>query len=343
MADAAAAAASRRPVAVEALRITLGRPPVWLLVWALELVLALFPALLFARWFQDATAHRYAPQSLFADLGADFRFDHRQGMSALDASIGSAGALLVLVAMLGGAFFAGGWLQVFLERTHGHSLQRFFFGGARYFWRFVRVLALTVLSLALLSWLLFGMPWNRLVLGWGFDVPEHAWTSLETLSSERTARSLQTAQQVLFALGYTLVLVWGDYVRTRIALHDTSSAVWAGLCGWFTLLRHPLRTLRPYALLFALELAIVLAVGWFARVVEAGIHAEPDPIDVLILFGAAQLVLLWRVVLRGARYHACVQVSREVVRPIARPDPWKASAGGPGGPRYPIGGEEYGI
>jgi len=49
------------------------------------------------------------------------------------------------------------------------------------------------------------------------------------------------------------------------------------------------------------------------------------------------------VIVRGSRYHAAVQVSREVVRPIARPDPWKESVGGPGGPRYPIGGDEYSV
>jgi hypothetical protein len=53
--------------------------------------------------------------------------------------------------------------------------------------------------------------------------------------------------------------------------------------------------------------------------------------------------LVWRVILRGARYHAAVQVSREIVRPIARPDPWKKTIGGPGGPRYPIGGDEYAV
>ena len=36
-------------------------------------------------------------------------------------------------------------------------------------------------------------------------------------------------------------------------------------------------------------------------------------------------------------------VSREVVRPISRPDPWKRTLGGPGGPRYPIGGDEYSV
>ena len=51
------------------------------------------------------------------------------------------------------------------------------------------------------------------------------------------------------------------------------------------------------------------------------------------------------IITRGARYHTAVAVSREIVRPISRPDPWKHTLGGPGGPRYPIeeGDDEYGV
>jgi hypothetical protein len=139
------------------------------------------------------------------------------------------------------------------------------------------------------------------------------------------------------------VLVWGDYSRTRLALHDTVSAVWAGLCSLFTLLRHPLKTLRPYAGLFVLELAIVVGAGLVSRAIEKDIASHPDLASAGLLFLIGQLVLMWRAILRGARYHAAVQVSRQVVRPIARPDPWKASFGPPGGPRYPLGGDEYGM
>jgi hypothetical protein len=53
-----------------------------------------------------------------------------------------------------------------------------------------------------------------------------------------------------------------------------------------------------------------------------------------------------REILRGARYHASVKVSQEIVRrPAQQPDPWRA-IGGPGGPQYPVGdsandGETY--
>jgi hypothetical protein len=94
--------------------------------------------------------------------------------------------------------------------------------------------------------------------------------------------------------------------------------------------------------LFALEVAIVYVTGWLARSIEADIVRHPEAVGIAFLFAAAQFALLWRVILRGARYHAAVSVSRDVVMPIARPDPWKESLGGPGGPRYPIGGDEYG-
>jgi hypothetical protein len=68
--------------------------------------------------------------------------------------------------------------------------------------------------------------------------------------------------------------------------------------------------------------------------------AHPEPLAIAFLFALGQVALLWRVILRGARYHAAAAVSRAVVRPIARPDPWRASIGGPGGPRYPLDGEE---
>ena len=48
--------------------------------------------------------------------------------------------------------------------------------------------------------------------------------------------------------------------------------------------------------------------------------------------------------MRGARYSAALQVSHQLVRPLARPNPWKKTIGGPGGPRYPVDdGEDFGV
>lgn len=326
-------------VSLAALRITLGRPPLWLFAWALELLLAALPAFVYYSWMNGAIQHRYAPDSLFANLDTVFRFDQRRSLGLVDSATGETGAALALAAMLIGCFCAGGWLQVFLERTHGHSLRQFFFGGSRYFWRFFRVLLITVLTLGISSWIVYDRPWQTVVLKWLLHVPKEDFDRLETLASEHSVVWLRFVQHGLFAFLAGLILVWGDYTRTRIALHDTFSAVWAGLCTWFTLLRHPVRTLRPLIGLFGLEVLIALGAGIFAHMVEGEIGARAELSSVLILFLVGQLVLVWRSVLRGARYHAAVAVSREVVRPIARPDPWKASLG----PRYPVGGDEFGM
>ena len=108
-----------RFTALEALRITLGRPPVWLLILSIECLLALPAALAFHGFMTSAIDHHYAPGSLFANLDANFRFDHREGLDALNGTTARLGAVLALFSMLIGCFCAGGWLQVFLERTRG--------------------------------------------------------------------------------------------------------------------------------------------------------------------------------------------------------------------------------
>jgi hypothetical protein len=332
-----------RVVSLDALRAAVGRPAIWLVIVLVEALLALAPALAYFAWMSAETAGRYAPGSLISNLDASFRHDHREGLETLGHATGQTGAVLALVAMLCGCFFAGGWLQVFLERTHGESVRRFFHGGARWFWRFFRVLIVTLALLAVVSWAVFGAPWNVLVLGLGLDVPASDYARLETLDSGQTAAVLRLVQTAVHALCVSGVLLWGDYTRTRLALHDTQSAVWAGLQTAWTLARHPLRTVRPHALLFGLELVLVTGLGFFARRVEGDLVREGRAWEIAILCATVLAALVWRVILRGARYHAAVAVSRAIVRPIARPDPWKKTLGGPGGPRYPIGGDEYAV
>lgn len=335
-------APSRWP-ALAGLRATLGRPPVWGLVTAIELLLALAPALIYHAWLSSALEHRYEPGTTASLLDATFRFDQREGLGAASRAMGVGGAVLAAFAMLVGCFCAGGWLQVFLERTRGESLRRFFHGGARYFWRFFRLLLLTLVLAAGLYWITTGWPWNRLVLQGLMGVPARDVGALETLADESTVFALRRTQEALHLASLGLLFAWGDYTRTRLALHDTSSVVWAGLCTVWTIVRHPVKTLRPLLGLFLAELAVVVVLGWFAHSVELDVVRGPSAVGVLVLVATATVALAWRVVTRGARYHAAVRVSREIVVPIARPDPWKESVGGPGGPRYPIGGDEYSV
>jgi hypothetical protein len=327
-------------VFLHALNAAIGRTPLWITASLLTTLLALVVSLPWFGFFQDAMDHRYEPGSLVAALDETFRFDHRAARAVLNEGTRSTAAMAALIAMLVGVFTAGGWLQVFLERTGGQSLRRFFFGGSRYFFRFFRVLLLTLLTLHLVGFVVYGAPWELLVHDLLLGVEDG---NLDELASELSARQVVFVQDGLYVLLVALVLVWGDYTRTRLALHGTSSAVWAGLCTWTTILLHPLRTLRPIALLWATE-ALVLGLAWFlSRKLQAALGADPGWVPLLLLVILGQLILFWRTIVRGARYSAAVQISHNLIRPLPRPDPWKQTVGGPGGPRYPIDDDEYGV
>lgn len=323
---------------LKSMQRALGRPALWITTAFVTSLLALVAALPWLAWFREALEHAYEPGSLLRNLDEAFRFDHRASRGTLEEGTRGAGAVLAFLALLFGAFSAGGWLQVLLQRTGGHSLRSFFYGGSRYFFRFLRVLVLTLLSLQLASFVVYGLPWEKLVHGLLLGVRD-----LEELSSERTARQVVLLQDGLFFLSVALILVWGDYTRARMALHDGVSAVWAGICTWTSIVAHPLRTLRPMFFLWVLE-AVVLWGAWIlGGVFEARLQGPGDWLPLLLLFALGQLVLLWRCIVRGARYGAALEISGEIVRMPRRPDPWKASVGGPGGPQYPIGGDEYAV
>lgn len=329
-----------RWIFLHSLRVALGRTSVWLTHLALIAALAAAAAAPWFGFYDSSFANRFAPGALIAELDETVRFDLRSARDAMElASHGWLG-VLSFVALLVGAFTAGGWLQVFLEHTRGESVQRFFYGGARFFFRFLRVLLMTLVVLQLLGWLVYGKPWEWLVLGKLLALPK---PDLQELTSEAVARRTVFIQDGIYAALFALVLTWADFTRTRIAAQGGKSVVWAGMCCVATIVVHPVRVLRPLFLLWLAE-AGVLSVAWLLMgqlESSLGVHSGKWTV-----FGMGALglgVLAWRTILRGARYSACVLVTRDVVRPLSRPDPWRRSVGGPGGPRYPIDGDEYGV
>lgn len=330
--------AVRRPVYWTALRTALGRTPIWLFCWAVPLCLSLVLSVPWRGWFDRTLAHRYAPGSVLVGMDVNFRVDHAEALDALGQGSAGVAAAMALVVMLFGAFSGGGWLQVFLERTQGHSMRRFLWGGARYFWRFIRVLFLSLCLLAFFGWVLQGWPWKVLV-GILFGAEDG---DLSVVSSERTALMITWVQDGLYALCVGLLLVWGDYTRTRMAMQDARSALWAGLCTAGMMLLHPVRSLRPMVLLGLFQVVVLWGIGVLSRDVNGSMSSGLG--SVALLFFLGQAALLWEGILRGARYHAAAQVSRALVPPLAQPDPWASRVGGPGGPQYPIDmTDDYGV
>jgi hypothetical protein len=320
------------PVAWSALRNALAKVPVWLVCWVVPLGLASAVTLPWHGFYAEALAQRYAPGSVLLTMDEAFRFDHRESLGALRASTSATAAVLTLVIMLFGVFAGGGWLQVFFERTEGHSLRRFLWGGARYFWRFARVWLCGLALLAALTWTLFGWPFQTaLALLFGAEDG-----NLEVLASERTALLVVWFQHGTYAALVAALFAWGDYTRVRLVLLGTRSAVWAGFgtLGLFVL--HPVRTLRPLLLLLALEAAFLFGIGRVSRDIADGFGPETGAGALVLVFALGQVALLLRGIVRGARYHAAAQVSKRLVPPLAQPDPWARRVGGPGGPQYPI-------
>ena len=327
-------------VSLTALRVTLGRVPLWLLTALVPITFAAIAALPWLGWFRDALGHHYAPGSQLAWLDSNFRADHAGALGDLRSSTGVLTSAFSALMFLVGIFCAGGWLQVFLERTEGHSMHRFFFGGVRYFWRFFRVFLAVLVLLGAGSYLIYGDLWNEHVLSRFFGIEDG---KLEMAPSERVARNLVLFRDGLFLLWFGAVLTWADYVRTRLAFLQSRAVVWAGLATFFTMLLRPVVTLRPILALLVAELLVVLGLGWISASLNHGFDPGHGLGRVGTIFALGLVVLLWRTVVRAARYHACVQVTRTVCEPLGVDDPWENTVGGPGGPRYPVGEEDFEI
>ncbi|MCA9002476.1 MAG: hypothetical protein KDB61_11165, partial [Planctomycetes bacterium] len=139
------------------LRVALGRVSLWLTVGLVLGVLAWALALPTYSWFEALGQSRLSPGEEFGSLSTIFRQDQSEGLAQLGRSTAAMGTVMVLIAWLVGVFVAGGWLQVTLERSQHQCLRRFLVGGARHFWRFLRLGILVLLVLGVFRWALYGM------------------------------------------------------------------------------------------------------------------------------------------------------------------------------------------
>lgn len=291
--------------------------PAWLAATLGTALLALGAALPWLGGMAELVEHRYEPGSLVANLDETFRADNREALAGLTASTRAALSALALLAMLAGAFTAGGWLTLFHDRGRGQVLRRFLAGGARFFGRFARVWLLTLGLLTACGWLVYGDPWVVLVQEGlvGIGDPEE-------LVSERSAVTLVWIQDGLYALLFGLVLCWADFTRTRLAMHDGCSAFWAGLESLALVVAHPLRALRPLAALWLLEVAGLWLLARSQSALEGALDTRSGLGDVVALGCLGLVSLAWRACVRGARYAATTEVSRALVPPLPIPDPW---------------------
>lgn len=332
------------PLFLSALGAAARRPAAWGVILVGQLALALLPALLAYRWFDGALDGAYEPGSQLYSLDTAFRTDHADAWTQLTSSIATVSGWLAFVAMMLGVFSSGGWLRLLLD-PNPRSTRLFFAGGARYFGRFIRLLLLVLLLTHGVGLLFKGQLWDWVVLEGWMGWPDG---KAEFAESERTVVRLGWAQDGLYWSGLSLVLLWAMFTRTRMVLQNSRSVLVAGSATFWLLLRHPLRTLRPMLLLWLVELALMLALGYLLRWSQSGLDGlagtdSTGRIAFLTVAALSFLALALREILHGARYAAALGVSRRLVRPLAN-DPWRDRVGGPGGPQYPLeGGDEFSV
>lgn len=333
-------------VFLRAIQASTRRALLWFACACLLVLLAGALAIPTHTWMEASIGSRYAPGDATSALDTIFRTDHSAGLANVARGTASSAGVLQIVVLLLGIFAAGGWLQVLLERASGYAMRRFLSGGCRFFLRFLRVAILVLALLACAQWVLYGMPWKKLVLEGALGLASHDLARMEGLESELMMRRLGWIQDGCMTLSFALILAWALYTRTRLALHDSRSVIWAGACSALTILRHPIRTLRPLLLLFVAEASVlVFLAGWATDFFEQRLGASPSAWWILGLAMTGFTALAWREVLRGARYHAVIAVSAVVVKSTSQPDPWNV-IGGPGGPQYPMDDdldERYGV
>ncbi|TAJ20858.1 MAG: hypothetical protein EPO68_05710 [Planctomycetota bacterium] len=332
--------APRMPRSLRALLQALRTPCAWLPFALVPLVLALGPALAWTRWFQRTTEHRATDARLLPALDETFRFDHRASLGELAASTGAGGAWLALVALLAGCACAGGALALLVEPRGPRALARSAAGAASTWFCFVRVALLEIALLALAGWLLYGMPWRVLVLEILCGLPNG---DPQEFASEASAVHIGWLADGLSAACFAAATLWAVHVRTRVVLGDSRSVLVTGARAAGFLLRHPLRAVLPALAIGIAQIIAVFALGAFANARNHHFALDGAGMQIAVLAACTLLALAIGAIARVAQYALAVELVRELVPMLASPRTPPAGVGAPGGPQYPIDGDEFGV
>jgi len=189
-----------------------------------------------------------------------------------------AAGILFLIAW---AFFGGGIIARYARPEEPRNRADFFSVSARLFFRFLRLLILSLL----VYWAVFR---------W---VAEPLRTLMDRLMRDITVEFTALAYTVLYYLVVLLLLMLGsmamDYAKISMVVEDRHSAVLAFIHGLRFVFAKPLRTAGLYLLLALVGLALLLAYG----AVAPGASQSRD-ITLILAFLISQLFLLARLILK---------------------------------------------
>jgi hypothetical protein len=232
---------------------------------------------------------------LFADLAREYG--------------GLLGPLVVAVLPLFGvmllvnAFTAGGVLEVLIAGRPGTVFERFAAGGARFFWRFLRVGVLAGVVLAVAAGLILVATAAATRTAW-----ESEWEPAPLVG--------WLAGLALAGLAVVVVLLALDLARVRVVRDDRRRVIRAWFGSLWLVLRHPVATVgmwRAGAALFAAVLALYLGLR---QVLPA---ATWGGIAAMLLL--QQVVMLARTGLRVALFAGEVELVPRLLPVVPEPVP----------------------
>ena len=284
------------------------RPWLAALLWAWTFVLGFVAITPLWRWLRAAMALSPETDILRQRLSIGALGDLLTSNPDVMPTIVSLTAALVLVAFVSNAFIGGGVLAVVLEAADERPLLvRFLAGGGRFFGRFLRLLALFVLTTAIVGGAVAGV-----VGAWTKTMTENGWEPGGLVSLAILLASVGLVVGV-----FVLAL---DYARIRVAVTDAHGMVRAWLAGIGFVIRHPFATLTIGALSLAGLLVCLLA----SHQVATGLGAESAGVIALGLI-VQEAILVIRSGVRVAQVAAEAHLFTELMPPPSATDTEKVS------------------
>ena len=270
---------------IDGLRAAARHPKLTWLLWAWYGLLALVPAFPVWRWWNQAlgaSTEGTAALKRF-DLGVFLDLTRSEGVSGLGLMYATVAAAAG-VALVSSAFAFGGILEVVgAADDHRPFMHRFFRGGGRFFWRYLRLAIMAVAGALLATGLVSALATAAME-----PLRESEWEPGFYLAGALTAAAvLATAGLFLLAL---------DYARVRVARDDSRRMIRAYAAGIGFVVRRAMSAYGIAIAFISLEGAFVVTyLAYETNAPAAGTWAA-----IAALVAVQQVVVLSRVFLRVA-------------------------------------------
>lgn len=271
------------------------RPRLALTLWVWNLAIAAVVAFPVWHWWSDAFGNAPAADSLLNRLDfavlTDLTHYNRTSAWSVARSSFTAG---IFVALLTNSLLVGGVLEILLTDDSRSFMHRFFRGAGHFFWRFLRMLAMSVVA-GLIAVTAVGAVVGLILR----PLAESAWEPGWVL-----AAILQLVVLGLVVLWFYLAL---DYARIRVALDDSKRTLraWVGSLGFVCR-----RVFGTYVITIVIALLLLAVAGLYVGYCAA-IPASTG-VTILLMLIVQQAFMIVRSGLRVAHLGAEVDYYRQV-------------------------------